>query len=99
MAFVMLLHVTRLNADCIDDLAVILKRHHIKPVSLDAAMKDPAYRIDDPYVGPNGIEWLERWSITLHKDLPWDSFKEPPADIEAEYKTVDNDLQAGGHSQ
>ncbi len=99
MAFVMLLHVTRLNADCIDDLAVILKRHHIKPVSLDAAMKDPAYQIIDPYVGPNGIEWLERWSITLHKDLPWDSFKEPPADIEAEYKTVDNDLQGGGHSQ
>jgi peptidoglycan/xylan/chitin deacetylase (PgdA/CDA1 family) len=92
MAFVMLLHVTRLNADCMDDLAAILKRHRIKSVTLDEAMKDPAYQIADPYVGPNGIEWLERWSMTLHKDLPWASFKEPPADIEAEYKKIDNDL-------
>jgi len=91
MAFVMLLHVTRLNADCMDDLAAIFKKHQLKAVSLDEAMKDPAYQINDPYVGPNGIEWLERWSITLHKDLPWSSFKEPPANIEAEYKKIDND--------
>ncbi len=91
MAFVMLLHVTRLNADCMDDLAAILKKRQLKPVSLDTAVKDPAYALADPYVGPNGIEWLERWSTTLHKDLPWDSFKEPPADIQAEYRKIDND--------
>ena len=92
MAFVMLLHVTRLNADSMDDLAAILKRHKLKTVSLETAMKDPAYQIPDTYVGTDGVEWLERWSTTLHKDLPWDSFKEPPADIEAQYKKIDNDL-------
>ncbi len=92
MAFVMLMHVTRLNADCIDDIAAILERHGLKPVRLDEAMKDPAYAINDPYVGPDGIEWLERWSMTLHKGQPWLNFEDPPADIEAEYKKVDNDL-------
>ncbi len=91
MAFVMLLHVTRLNADCMDDLAAIFKRHSLHPVSLDKAMRDPAYQIPDPYVGKDGIEWLERWSLTLHKDLPWDDFADPPADIQAEYKKIDND--------
>ncbi len=89
--FILLLHVTRLNADCIDDLPKILARHDLRPVSLDTAMKDPAYRIKDPYVGSEGIEWLERWSMELHKDLPWDDFLDPPADVEAEYKAIDDD--------
>ncbi len=91
MAFVMLLHVTRLNADSMDDLAALLKRHKLKAVTLAQAMRDPAYTTPDPYVGPNGIEWLERWSMTLHRPLPWDDFKDPPPDIQAEYKKIDTD--------
>ncbi len=92
MAFVMLMHVSRLNADCIDDLAAIIQRHGLKTVTLDEALKDPAYATPDPYVGKDGDEWLERWAPVLHKELPWDSFREPPVDIEAEYRKVDNDL-------
>jgi peptidoglycan/xylan/chitin deacetylase (PgdA/CDA1 family) len=88
---VMLLHSTRLNADCFEDLAAILKRRHLHPVTLEKAMKDPAYRIHDPYVGPEGVEWLERWSQELHKDLPWDTYSAPPEDIHAEYQRVDGD--------
>jgi len=91
MSYVMLLHVTRLNANCINELAALLRRAGLHAVALEKAMKDPAYRIPDPYVGPDGIGWLERWSLALHKDLPWDDFVDPPADIEAEYKHVDND--------
>jgi peptidoglycan/xylan/chitin deacetylase (PgdA/CDA1 family) len=89
--FIMLLHVTRLNADCMDELAGILTRHDLRTVSLATAMKDPAYRIKDPYVGAEGIDWLERWALEMHKDLPWDDFADPPANIEAEYKAVDDD--------
>ena len=91
IAFVMLLHVTRLNADSMEDLAKILARNDLRPVGIDTAMKDPAYRTHDPYVGPDGVEWLERWSLELNKSLPWDSFQDPPADVEAEYKKIDND--------
>jgi hypothetical protein len=88
-ALVFLLHASRLNADCIDQLADILRVNHLRTVALDRAMHDPAYTIADTYVGPDGEEWLSRWSLTLHKDLPWNSFPEPPADIVA----ADNRLE------
>jgi len=90
-SYIMLLHSTRLNADCIDDLAAILKRHKLHPVTLEKAMQDPAYKIHDPYVGADGVEWIERWALELKKELPWDDYAEPPADIQAEYKRVDGD--------
>jgi peptidoglycan/xylan/chitin deacetylase (PgdA/CDA1 family) len=89
--YVILLHVTRLNADSMDDLAAILARHELRPVTLEAAMKDPAYEIRDSYVGPDGIEWQERWSMTLHRDLPWNDFADPPKKIQAEYDRIDSD--------
>jgi peptidoglycan/xylan/chitin deacetylase (PgdA/CDA1 family) len=91
VAFVMLLHATRLNADSIDDLAAILKRRKLKGVTLEEAMKDPAYRTRDPYVGHDGIDWMERWSEELHKELPWDSWQDPPAQIVQEYDRTNND--------
>jgi peptidoglycan/xylan/chitin deacetylase (PgdA/CDA1 family) len=91
IAFVMLLHATRLNADCIDDIAAILKRRKLKAVTLEEAMKDSAYRVHDPYVGHDGVDWIERWSDELHKELPWDSWQDPPAQIAKEYDAVNND--------
>jgi peptidoglycan/xylan/chitin deacetylase (PgdA/CDA1 family) len=88
-SFVFLLHATRLNADSLDRLAAILRRNDLHAITLDRAMKDPAYRIADAYAGPDGDEWLSRWARTLHKDLPWDSFPEPPADIVAENDRLD----------
>jgi hypothetical protein len=83
-ALVFLLHASRLNADCIDQLAAILHDNHLRAVTLDEAMRDAACTIPDAYVGPDGDGWLTRWSLTLHKNLPWSSFKEAPADIVAE---------------
>lgn len=91
IAYVMLLHATGLNADCIDDVAALIKREKLRPVSLAQAMTDPAYRTRDPYAGKDGIEWLERWSMELRKPLPWDSFRDVPKDISAEYDRVDGD--------
>lgn len=91
IAFVILLHDTRLNADCIDDLAKILKRRKLKAVTLEEAMRDPAYRLGDPYVGKDGIDWIERWSNQLHKQLPWGTWADPPAQIVREYDAVNND--------
>ena len=88
-SFVFLLHATRLNADSLDQLVDILRRNNLQPMTLDRAMDDPAYRIADTYAGPDGDEWLSRWSRTLHKNLPWDSFPEPPADIVAENDRLD----------
>lgn len=91
VAFVMLLHATRLNADSVDDLAAILKRRKLRSVSLGEAMKDPAYRLGDPYVGRDGVDWMERWANALKKELPWDSWRDPPADIVRQYEALNTD--------
>ncbi len=86
---VLLLHATRLNADTIDDLAAILVRNGLHGVTLAEAIADPAYRTKDTYVGSDGDEWISRWSKALCKDLDWDGFPEPPADIAAENARLD----------
>jgi peptidoglycan/xylan/chitin deacetylase (PgdA/CDA1 family) len=83
-AFVFLLHATRLNADSITQLVTILSAHELYPITLDMALSDPAYDIADTYVGPDGDEWLSRWSLTLHKTLPWESFVPPPKAMQDE---------------
>ncbi len=82
-AFVFLLHASRLNSVSIDELATIFDKAHLASVPLDTATRDPAYRIADTYVGPDGDEWLTRWSLTLHKNIAYDHFPAVPADIAA----------------
>jgi len=89
--YVVLLHDSRLNADCIDSVASLFEQRGLKFVSLDRAMNDPAYGTPDPYVGDDGIEWLERWSMALHRDLPWDDFPDVPAEIQASYDKLESD--------
>lgn len=91
IAHVFLLHATRLNADCIDELAAILKRRGLKAASLGKVLSDPAYRTRDPWVGKDGIGWLERWAMELHKTLPPETFADPPKWIEEEYDRIDAD--------
>lgn len=89
-ALVFLLHSSRINADSVDDVAAVLHRHHLRPVSLARAMRDPAYAMPDGRPDKAGDEWLTRWSDRLHRPLPWDSFPEPPADIAAADKRLDD---------
>jgi peptidoglycan/xylan/chitin deacetylase (PgdA/CDA1 family) len=91
IAQIMLLHCTRLNADSIDALASLFQHFRLRPVSLDHAMRDRAYRNPDTYAGMDGIDWLERWSISMRRDLPEEGDEDPPADIQAAYDRVDND--------
>lgn len=82
-AFVMLLHASRLNADSIDDLAAIFQKNGLRSISLDRALKDPAYAIPDTYVGPDGDVWVTRWSLSLGKSLPYASQPRVPDEIAA----------------
>ena len=82
-ALIWLLHASRLNADSVTILAQIIRRAHLTPVTLDTAMTDPVYQLTDDYAGPDGNEWLERWSVTLHRELPWDRMPKVPPDIAA----------------
>ena len=91
IAFVMLLHSSRLNADCLSDLVGLLRAADLRPVSLETAMRDPAYATPDHYAGKDGINWLERWARTMGRSLPTAGYSDPPADIKADYDRVDPD--------
>ena len=90
IAYVMLLHDTRLNADSFAGLTAILHRQNLHPVTIDEATRDPAYQTIDSYTGKDGIDWLERWSMTLKKQLNWSDYRDVPKDIAAEYNKLDS---------
>ena len=62
---VLLFHSNALNADAIGDLLAMIKGRGYTFVTLDEALKDPAYALPDGYEGGAGISWLHRWAIAL----------------------------------
>ena len=79
---------TKLAADAVAT-AQILKANDLKPVTLARAMTDPAYAMAEDAVGANGNQWVSRWALSLHKDMPWKTLPVPPAEI----KAMDDRLQ------
>lgn len=61
---VLLLHANPLNAEYFDELVAMMKRRGYAFITLDQALKDPAYQLPDTYAGPKGLSWLHRWAST-----------------------------------
>jgi peptidoglycan/xylan/chitin deacetylase (PgdA/CDA1 family) len=64
---VLLLHANNLNANHLGRLAEMYARRGYAFVSLEQALRDPAYASEDTYTGPAGITWLHRWALTQGK--------------------------------
>jgi uncharacterized protein (TIGR02246 family) len=60
---VLLLHANRLNADVLPALLDRIENRGYRFVPLEDALADPAYARADPYVGPKGPSWIERWAV------------------------------------
>jgi peptidoglycan/xylan/chitin deacetylase (PgdA/CDA1 family) len=75
---VFLIHATALNADCLEEMIGKLKQRGYYFISLEEALRDEAYQIQDDYVGKYGISWLHRWMISLGKELNYRDEPEPP---------------------
>ena len=67
MAQTLLLHANALNAATFDQLVDRIRRRGYRFVSLDEALKDPAYALKDEYIGAAGMTWLHRWALTAGK--------------------------------
>ncbi len=61
---VLLIHANDLNADAMSDLLARLRQRGYAFITLEEALRDPAYQTKDDYVGPYGMSWLRRWAIT-----------------------------------
>lgn len=75
---ILLIHANRINADCLAEMLARLERRGYAFVSLDDALRDEAYRIEDKYVGPMGISWVHRWSYALGIENKFAEEPDPP---------------------
>jgi len=62
-AQVLLIHSNRLNAKLMPEILQLFKKRSYSFVSLNQALRDPAYRRADNYYGSGGISWLYRWAL------------------------------------
>lgn len=60
---VLLLHMSSLNADHLDELLAMYERHGYRFVTIDEATRDPAYTMRDGYAGKTGLSWIHRWGV------------------------------------
>jgi hypothetical protein len=58
----LLLHANELNADHFDALAEMMKQRGYRFISLEEALKDPAYRLPTAHTR-QGLSWLHRWRL------------------------------------
>lgn len=64
---VWLMHANELNADTFAELISAARRRGYTMVTLDEAMRDPAYARPDGYTGKWGPSWLHRWAMAGKK--------------------------------
>lgn len=71
---VLLLHDNEINADHFEAVAEMLLARGYTFITLDEALADPAYALQDGYVGPRGLSWVHRWALgkgmALHEEEP-----------------------------
>jgi peptidoglycan/xylan/chitin deacetylase (PgdA/CDA1 family) len=80
---VLLLHANELNADHFDELASMLRQRGYIFITLEEALKDPAYAEPDALY-KSGISWIHRWRITKGLPLKWEP--EAPKFVDELYK-------------
>jgi peptidoglycan/xylan/chitin deacetylase (PgdA/CDA1 family) len=68
---VLLIHANELNADRFDELAAMMRRRGYKFITLEEALKDPAYAEPDA-LEKTGISWIHRWRDAKGLPKKWE---------------------------
>ncbi len=76
ISHVLLVHANELNSDWFSVLADSIAEKGYEFISLDEALRDPAYASPDNFTGSGGITWLHRWAIT--RDVERKMFRGEP---------------------
>jgi peptidoglycan/xylan/chitin deacetylase (PgdA/CDA1 family) len=75
---VLLLHANDINADCLDEMLRRYEARGYRFITLDEAMRDPAYQTKDTVVSDRGPTWLWRWSKSLGLNISFKDDPDPP---------------------
>lgn len=76
---VMLLHVSPLNRDTIEQVLTLFAERGYRFVKLGEALKDPAYAVPETFVTKYGPMWGYRWAKELNVRVHGEDEPEPPA--------------------
>lgn len=85
IAYIMLLHSNQINALVLDKVLGKMEARGYKFVTLEEALKDPAYQTADKYAGPYGYPWQHRWAMALGKDQDLKGAPDPPKWVQQAY--------------
>jgi peptidoglycan-N-acetylglucosamine deacetylase len=72
VAHILLLHANALLADHLDALLDRLTEEGFRFMSLEEALRDPVYDLEDDYLGPRGLSWLYRIAPASPDAAAWD---------------------------
>lgn len=75
---IFLIHVSKINADCLDEMIEKLQKRGYHFITLEQALTDKAYQSKEEYVGKHGISWLYRWLISQGKQPNYKAEPDPP---------------------
>lgn len=78
VAQILLLHANDINAASMDEMVGLLKRRGYKFISLDEALTDRAYQLEDGYIGRMGLSWIHRWALGMGKKNDIRNEPDPP---------------------
>jgi peptidoglycan-N-acetylglucosamine deacetylase len=78
IAQIMLLHSNQLNGMMLDQVLTKFEARGYRFVTLDEALRDPAYQTPDNYVGNFGEPWQHRWAFTMGEDPDFKNAPDPP---------------------
>ncbi len=59
---ILLMHANEINADTFGQLVAAIRARGYEFITLETAMKDPAYQRKDAYLGKWGPSWIHRWA-------------------------------------
>jgi peptidoglycan-N-acetylglucosamine deacetylase len=61
---ILLLHGSWLEGEHISEVLDVIRKRGYRFITLEDALRDPAYSMPDDYIGEEGTGWLDHWAIT-----------------------------------
>jgi peptidoglycan/xylan/chitin deacetylase (PgdA/CDA1 family) len=80
---ILMVHANRINADAFDDVAKMMQDRGYVFISMDEALKDPAYSRPDVFDGKVGVTWLSRWAAEDGRSFAYGASQVPEFVLEA----------------
>ena len=86
VAQTLLIHANDINADCLDEMLRLFAARGYTFVTLDDAIKDPAYQTKDTLISKSGPTWLWRWMKSRGMNISFAEDPEAPQWVMDSYK-------------